>query len=419
MPAPDPVTSDGTSVPDTRSTLPPTVARPPEPGAPIARLEAVAQGVCVFRETNPSTAVRADVGTELRDHDAVHVPRQGHASIRYADRTSLKAGSDTLLELAGLVEEPGSLIPSGKGRRVKKIALVQGTVTVEIPRDPAAIPVVVSTSNARARATAATFTVTALAGSTRLEMLEGRGALIRHEDNHTVDVSEGHHAIAAAGAPMAAMQVQKHKGLLDVSLPVAAAPHVDLTDEGVLDWICWTQAGKAVPVRRVGVPRFIGDVTILGRGKTAPVSGGTRFSWTNGEPAPNGIHASGGLSVGAVHSGFQFVVPAGKTPRTLKVYVGVSESQARLEAFLSDGSAPPVVETSLENTTSKLLSRVYTIRYAAASDRHHLIVSFVKSADRVAAARKDKVKGEERRQPEKRDDRKDDDRIVLQAVSLF
>jgi hypothetical protein len=78
-------------------------------------------------------------------------------------------------------------------------------------------------------------------------------------------------------------------------------------------------------------------------------------------------------------SGYQFSVPASTLTRTLRVYLGGWSSTAKLEAFLSDGSAAPVVMT-LDNKST--YDRLVTLTYRASSNgqtltvRHRLIGAY-------------------------------------------
>jgi hypothetical protein len=395
-----------------------TAARPPVPGSALARMESVSRHVLVYRGADPATAVEAETGTELRDRDAILVPTRGNASIRYTDRTILSAEGHTRVEFSAAAVEDPSLpyTRGGGGARVKRVALIHGTLNADVPRDPQTDPILITTPNARVRAAGSQLTVTALAGSTRLEVRSGRGALTRNEDGGSVDVPAGQHAVAAQAVPLVAAPIPKRKGLLDVSPPELSKSHIDLAEEGALDWMCWTQTGKVGPVRKGGMPRYLGDVMILGRGKTAPFVGGTRFSWTHGDPIANGIHSTGGITVTGVNAGLQLTAPAGKTPRTLRIYVAISDVLGRLEAVLSDGSVPPVVEQVPDDPSPKLTARVFTIRYAALAERQVMTVGLLRTVDPADAARRDR---REDRRPDRREDRKDGDRLVLQAISLY
>src|SRR5438445_6859224 len=84
-------------------------------------------------------------------------------------------------------------------------------------------------------------------------------------------------------------------------------------------------------------------------------------------------------------SGFLITVPADTTQRTLKVYVGAFGAKGRLEASLSDNSAPAYMNTALANLMGNGPSGVYSITYAAQSAGQTLTIKWTL----VQAARAD------------------------------
>jgi hypothetical protein len=80
-----------------------------------------------------------------------------------------------------------------------------------------------------------------------------------------------------------------------------------------------------------------------------------------------------------LNNGFQITVPAGTTAKTLRLYVGVWAAGGRLEARLSDGSAPAYIDTSLLNPTDTS-NRVYTIAFKAASSGQTLTLKWTTNA---------------------------------------
>lgn len=61
--------------------------------------------------------------------------------------------------------------------------------------------------------------------------------------------------------------------------------------------------------------------------------------------------------------------------RTLKLYVGVWYTQGKLEATLSDGSAPAFIDTSLNRDGGSSFG-LYTINFKAASSGQSLKIRF-------------------------------------------
>jgi hypothetical protein len=98
-------------------------------------------------------------------------------------------------------------------------------------------------------------------------------------------------------------------------------------------------------------------------------------------PAIAVTNSTTGVFVRGANNGFQIIVPANTTPRTLKLYVGAWHTRGRLVAHLSDGSAADYVDTSLSNTASPTSLAVYTLNYRAASNGQTLTVTFTNATD--------------------------------------
>ncbi len=163
-------------------------------------------------------------------------------------------------------------------------------------------------------------------------------------------------------------------GLL-IGTQTASPSSVDLTMEGVADWAHWGSSSVTDLNRKNGVTQQISNYTPIGSGSIlqfggAPVS----YNWTDGTPTAVG-NANSGLWVMGAGNGFQVTVPADTAPRTLKLYVGVWSAGGRLEATLSDGSAPAFVDTSLMNT-SAASNGFYTLDYQASSGGQTLTVQW-------------------------------------------
>lgn len=149
---------------------------------------------------------------------------------------------------------------------------------------------------------------------------------------------------------------------------VSSPASVDLTATGVLDWAHWGRSGPTTFDHKTGVTQPITDVTKIGTGGLSWFSDcPTAFSWTNGTPTLSVSNTTTGINTnGVVGNGFEITVPADMNTKTLKVYVGVWFTQGRLEASLSDASAPMYVDTSLNNNAGSSFG-VYTISFKAAS----------------------------------------------------
>ena len=102
------------------------------------------------------------------------------------------------------------------------------------------------------------------------------------------------------------------------------------------------------------------------------------FSYSDGTPdtAENSIGPC--VYVDGLGDGFQFTVAADTTARILRVYLGADYGTVKLYAFLSDGSAAPIIDVSLSNPDAATPS-VYTINFHAASAGQRLTLRFTLS----------------------------------------
>ena len=128
---------------------------------------------------------------------------------------------------------------------------------------------------------------------------------------------------------------------------------------------------------KAGVIQKISNVTKIGSGALNWFADcPTTFTWTDGTPTatinntPTGINTNG-----SVGNGFEINIPADRNLKTLKLYLGVWFAQGKLEATLSDGSAPAYVDTS-QNKNNGASSGLYTISYKTASPGQTLKVRF-------------------------------------------
>lgn len=113
-------------------------------------------------------------------------------------------------------------------------------------------------------------------------------------------------------------------------------------------------------------------------------------AWTDGSPdatpTPNPEGYQVFCSTSSTGRGMSFTVPADTTTRTLLIYVWISFttgglSEGKLTATLSDASAGPYVDTTVQQTngTTNMLGQ-YTITYSAASGSQSLLIDWVNNA---------------------------------------
>ena len=202
-------------------------------------------------------------------------------------------------------------------------------------------------------------------------------------------VAGGHHQLSAQAADSTGLigtsapvefDAIGSGGSLNVALgQVAPSTTVDLTAEGTADWRLFTSGvcsncGGSDPWKS-DVSSLISAYQTLGDhpSYTSWCCETEQFSFTDGTPDSQEIDVRPYVSVDGVGNGFQLTVAADTTPRTLRLYASAEYAKAQLQAFLSDGSAPVVVDQSLDNP-NQYLPTVYTINYNAASANQSLTV---------------------------------------------
>ena len=157
---------------------------------------------------------------------------------------------------------------------------------------------------------------------------------------------------------------------------------VDFAVAGSADWVHWGLEGNVeARNQKAGVAAPISDFTQLGEATLVQTNCciETGFSWSDGTPTATASNQIGGVYIDTANpsgDGFRFTVPADTAMKTLRVYTGNWCVRARLEASLSDGSAPPLVDTSFDVPTPLLQNAIYTITFRAASPGQSLQVDF-------------------------------------------
>jgi hypothetical protein len=164
---------------------------------------------------------------------------------------------------------------------------------------------------------------------------------------------------------------------------LAAGNSNHLSTEGTLDWVHWGFYTESSLNRKASVPPLIGDFTVVGSSNAFLAvykdNGTVNFSWRDGEPARSATNTTALVWVYGfpeIGAGFQLVVPADTTVKTLKLYVGVFAARGRLTARLSDAGAPAYTNTTLVDMLGSWKGGVYTINFAAASPGQSLIIDW-------------------------------------------
>jgi hypothetical protein len=160
---------------------------------------------------------------------------------------------------------------------------------------------------------------------------------------------------------------------------------IALTTEGTADWAHWGLAAATDFDHKAGVTQQISNFTAVGTGVVRwyannPVG----FTWTDGTPTASATGTTTGVYIAGQGQGFRITTPADTTVRTIRVYVGVWRSQARIIAHLSDGSAPDYSDGSLSNSAGPTTDGFYLLTYRAASAGQSLTITVTDQTDTVA-----------------------------------
>jgi hypothetical protein len=184
---------------------------------------------------------------------------------------------------------------------------------------------------------------------------------------------------ARATGDMSALSVS---GSLAGRLLTPSTPSsVNLSARGPADWSHWATSTPASFDHKSGVSQQISNYTLIGTATPSRLADNpTTFSWTDGTPTASATNTPTGIFVSGSGNGFELTVPADESLKTLKLYTGLWASQARLEATLSDGSAPAFVDTSLRNTGGTS-NGVYTLTFNAASAGQTLNIKYTVFTD--------------------------------------
>jgi len=151
---------------------------------------------------------------------------------------------------------------------------------------------------------------------------------------------------------------------------------VDLTAQGNVDWAHWGLTAPTSFDHKASVVQQISNYSVVG-GQSSQVAQGTvplSVSWTDGTPNAASSGTTSAVYIMGLNTGYQVTVPADTTARVLVLYVGIFNTQGKIQAHFSDGSAPDYIDTSL--TSSGEIAGAYTLAYKAASVGQTLTVTF-------------------------------------------
>lgn len=155
---------------------------------------------------------------------------------------------------------------------------------------------------------------------------------------------------------------------------VVAPTTVDLTAEGTVDWTRWGLASVGSFDRKAGVTAQISTIALLGAapnwygGDTSSVA----HSWSDGTPTAAQSGTMGLLYWTGIGNAYEITVPADTAVRTLRLYLSGWSSNSRVDATLSDGSAPAF--SQVLDDPSNVNNQVVTLTFSAASTGQTLTV---------------------------------------------
>ena len=141
---------------------------------------------------------------------------------------------------------------------------------------------------------------------------------------------------------------------------------VDLSGEGRLDWVHWGEQSTFSLERAAG-----GDFQILEGAPTAPrfrhAFSPQRFSWSGGSPVERSDGTRTGIRTCDEGNGFTLSVPAARSERTLRLYVGALAARGRLDAQTVHRRRHRG-RASWNNATTSLSTAVFVVTYRAPKD---------------------------------------------------
>jgi hypothetical protein len=198
------------------------------------------------------------------------------------------------------------------------------------------------------------------------------------DTSSAISTADGTILLDAAVQWASGLSTSPTPGSLTATFAFTPAGVVNLTNEGTIDWAHWGRNSATAYDRKAGVTQRITNVTKIGAGELGWFADNpTGYSWTGGTPTASVTNTTTGILTNtAVGNGFEMTVPADRTLRTLRLYLGVWNSQGRLEATLSDGSAPQLIDTTLNKNGGAASHGVYEIKYKAGSIGQRLTVRF-------------------------------------------
>lgn len=160
------------------------------PQTPVDAIVAqTSQGVTLSRDGRP---LEATADMNLQAGDTVAVPNTAVATVRYADETRITLSRNAKVEFL-----------AGRGT-TKRLALHRGEMMAQVTRQAEAPSLEVSTPSVQITVLGTRFLLAATESESRLDVVQGRVRMERNEGGESVDVLQGHFAVAAPDKPLVA-----------------------------------------------------------------------------------------------------------------------------------------------------------------------------------------------------------------------
>jgi YD repeat-containing protein len=184
-------------------------------------------------------------------------------------------------------------------------------------------------------------------------------------DNTSLTTTSGAVSVTVAG----------NGNLFNSSSIPASSTVVDISAEGTSDWAHYGLNVATDVDRKNGVTAQITHQKIGGNPLVRLNDATFSQKWSGGTPTATSSGTTSGIYTQSTGNGFQVTVPADTTAKVLRLYVGLWAAQAKMEATLSDGSAPALIDTSFANS-SGVSHALFTINFKAASAGQTLTVKY-------------------------------------------
>jgi fibronectin type 3 domain-containing protein len=191
------------------------------------------------------------------------------------------------------------------------------------------------------------------------------------------------------GLGQAICEVLETRFLLSTVTGVESAPaaSTNLTTVGTSDWYHWGDLGATQTQHKASGSNSV-SYNLIGTGAFASTysDNANTFSWTDGSPSTTVSNDANGVYSRGVGRGFQIVLPADTTQRTVELSVGVFGATGNLTAALNDGSSLSYTDSSLVANTNVTINGVYQITYAANASDKTLTLTWTETADHIGYA---------------------------------